>query len=153
MADIFPVTPSHAVSGVFIYEGTDAVAEGEPFVLDTTKGDPYIDRPKAQNGIFVGVAARGYPADKGARQIELNIPGSLGVKILVGATVAAGAVVQYGYTASTGAKIFKAAQSAHALTALQVGDAIVREAKTVSSGTAAVLADLPVAPYAAGVSV
>ena len=148
-----PKKAPRAVVGTFIYFGTDAVGEGEPFVLDTANYPNAVRRPTTSGDVFVGVAVRSYPADSGSRQIELALPGSMNVKVRVGATVTAGAVIQFGFTASTGAKVFKAASSPHALTALAIGDVIVREAKTVSSGTALVAADIPLGPLAAGVSV
>ncbi len=151
-----PKAAPRGIVATYFYYGTDAVAEGEPFVLDPTDASSHyqpnvIRRPTTSGDQFVGVAARSYPADSGARQIEVYLPGSRNVNVRVGATVTAGAVIQFGRKASVGSKIFIAAGSPHALTALQIGDVIVREAKTVSSGTALVAADIPLGPLAAGV--
>ena len=156
-----PAVSPDLITKTVYYNGSDAVKEGEPFVYTTGAGTAgqysglrhnQVDRPKASGGIFAGVATRNYPAcDPGnGRLIEIACPGSNGARIRVAATVAAGDVVQFCYKASTGSKIFKPAGSPHALTALQIGDAICRHALTVTSGTALVQADLPLAPYAAG---
>ncbi len=151
-ASIFaPHAAPDVVNGFFIYKGTDAIKEGEPFVFDTAHPG-VIDRPKAETDLFAGVAARDYPADSGNRQIELNLPGSRGVKVCVkgssSSTVSSGAVVLCCYKASTGSKVFKAAGSPHALTALTIGDAILREnVATDSDGLGAGKADLAIAPF------
>ena len=146
-----PAASPNVVNGFFIYKGTDTIAEGEPFVFDVTHPGE-IARPTGSSDVFAGVAARDYPADSGNRQIELNLPGSHGVKICVkgssSSTVSAGTVVLVCYKATTGSKVFKAAGSPHALTALTIGDAILREAITTDSdGLGAGKADLCIAPY------
>ncbi len=142
------------IVAVFFDAGEDAIAEGEPLVRDASNGSAYVARPTANTDEFVGVAARSYPADSGARQIQVYLPGSKNIKIRVAHSgISAGAVVAFGYTASTGAKVFKAAGSPHAMSALAIGDAIVREANATASSSDLLTADLAMGPYTAGTSV
>lgn len=146
----------YGLTVVAIYTGTDAVLEGEPFVFMPTAGCFAVDRPKAATDLFAGVAAKTYPADNGSRQIELYIPGSRGVKVRIGETVAVGNTGVCGYTASTGAKRFKKDGSAKAITALGPGVCVFREAVTYSSTdpkTHIAKADLPASAFVAPVSV
>ena len=155
-----PATSPDLITKTVYYAGSDAVLEGEPFVYTTGAGTAtaysglrhnQVDRPKASGDVFAGVATRSYPAaDAGnGRLIEIACPGSRGVRIRVGTSASQGAVLQFGYKASVGSKKFLAAGSPHALTALQIGDAIVRQ--TVSAAGLA-QADLAIAPLAAGVA-
>lgn len=159
-----PVLAPNLIVRTVRYAGTDEVNEGEPFVYDVAHGTAAkpdgrrhnsVKRPTASGEVFAGVATRHYPASGGDRQIEIAIPGSQGVRVRIAADVSRGGVIQFCYKASTGSKIFKAAGSPHALTALQIGDAIARQTVTYSAddpATHLVQADLPVAPLAAGVS-
>jgi len=153
------VSPDLITKAVY-YMGSDEVKEGEPFVYTTAAGTAtaynglrhnQVDRPKASGDVFAGVATRNYPAAApgNGRLIEIALPGSRGARIRVGASASQGDVLQFAYKASVGSKIFKAAGSPHALTALQIGDAIVRQ--TVAAAGLA-QADLADSPYAAGVS-
>lgn len=149
-----------AITKTVYYAGTDAIKEGEPFVYTTTAGTASdydglrhngVARPTASGQVFAGVATRNYPAaDAGSgRLIEIACPGSKGVRIRVGSAAAQGAVLQFAYKATTGGTTFKAASSPHALTALVIGDAVVRQTATAAG---LVQADLADGPLAAGVS-
>ena len=155
-----PYTEADAITKTVYYMGTDEVKVGEPFVYTVAAGTAadrsglrhnQVDRPKTSGEVFAGVATRNYPAaDPGnGRLIEIACPGSRGVRIRVGASASQGAVLQFAYKASTGSKIFKAAGSPHALTALQIGDAILRQ---TANAAGLFQADLAIAPLAAGVS-
>ena len=155
-----PATSPDSITKTVYYAGSDAVLEGEPFVYTTADGTAtaynglrhnQVARPTTSGEVFAGVATRSYPAqDAGnGRLIEIAVPGSNGVRIRVAGSHSIGAVVQFCYKADTGSKVFKAAGSPHALTALQIGDAIIRQ--TVSAAGLA-QADLALAPFAAGVS-
>lgn len=152
-----PKEMADAITKTVYYSGSDAVCEGEPFVYTVTDGTASeydglrqngVKRPTATGEIFAGVATRNYPAgDPGTgRLIEIATPGSKGVKIRVAAAQTQGAILQFAY-ATAGGKTF--GKSGHTLTALAIGDAIVRQTVT-AAGLAQ--ADLAVAPYAAGVA-
>jgi len=80
------------------YAGTDALLEGEGVCYNTDYGTAAsvagsrgtrVERPsRSNNNAFAGVAARNYSANKGGQFIEINVPGSTGVKIALGANVA-----------------------------------------------------------------
>ena len=146
----------YGLTVVAVYTGTDRVLEGEPFALKPASGCFAVDRPKAATDLFAGVAAKTYPADTGSRQIELYIPGSRGVKVRIGETVADGNTGVCGYNASTGGKKFKKDSTAKAITAYGPGVCVFREAVTYSAGdpkTHIARADLPASAYVAPVSV
>jgi hypothetical protein len=73
------------------YEGTDALAEGTALCFNIVRGtatapdgtrSSYVIRPTAATAkAFAGVAARDYTAKAGGQFIEINTPGSLGVKV------------------------------------------------------------------------
>ncbi len=149
-----PAASPDVINGFYLYAGTDAVAEGETFAFDASHPG-YIKRMTASTDLFAGVAARDYPADSGARQIELNRPGSRGVKILLigsaNASVSAGTVFVACYKDATGgSKVFKAGTSPlNAASGACIGCAIVRENATLSaSGTGSAKADLAISAYA-----
>ena len=155
-----PKEMADVITKTVYYNGTDAIREGEPFVYDVTHGTASdydglrhngVVRPTATGSVFAGVATRNYPAaDAGSgRLIEIAVPGSKGVRIRVAAAAAQGAVVSFAFKATTGGTTFKAPSTAKALTALQIGDAVVRQTVTAAG---LVQADLADAPLCAGVA-
>lgn len=76
------------------YASTDAISEGEGFCYNTDYGTAasfdgrrgnHVERPTVSNNkAFAGVAARNYPASSTGQFIEINCPGSRGVKIALG---------------------------------------------------------------------
>jgi hypothetical protein len=76
------------------YDGTDAVKEGEAFCYNTDYGTATVadgrrsnrvERPSSSNNMaFAGVAARDSFASSTGQMIDINVPGSKGVKVAVG---------------------------------------------------------------------
>jgi len=76
------------------YAGTDAIKEGEGFCYNTDYGTAtavdgrrcnYVERPSLSNNMdFAGVSARNYSASSTGQFIEINCPGSRGVKVALG---------------------------------------------------------------------
>lgn len=76
------------------YGGSDAINEGEAVCYNTDYGTAtafdgrrcnHVERPSLDNNMaFAGVAARNYSARTGGQFIEINCPGSRGVKIALG---------------------------------------------------------------------
>jgi hypothetical protein len=95
-----PVKACNPVRMTVWYTGTDALFEGEAVCLNTDYGTAtdvdgrrinYVERPSADNNFaFCGVADRNYSAKSGGQVIAINAPGSLGVKVALGANVAIG---------------------------------------------------------------
>lgn len=151
-----PIHSSRGIPVTFVYTGTDAVKEGEPFVYDITAGkaaEPSglrhnsIKRPSAATDQFAGVAARSYPAEtSGYRKIELFVPGSFGVGVRVSSSASLGAVATVAFKTG-GSKTFKVGSTA--TTAVGIGDVIIRQ--TVSAAGLA-QADICVAPIKACVA-
>ena len=82
------------------YGGTDAVGEGVALFFDTDYGTATeadgrrgnrVEKPVASysNLNFAGVAARDYSAKAGGQFIEINCPGSRGVKVQLNSGVTA----------------------------------------------------------------
>ncbi len=77
------------------YEGTDALMQGEGVCYNTNYGTAAdadgrrcnrVERPSASNNqAFAGVAARDYSAKSTGQFIEINVPGSKGVLVAMGA--------------------------------------------------------------------
>lgn len=77
------------------YEGTDALKEGEGVCYNTNYGTATardgrrcnrVERPSTSNNLaFAGVAARDYAAKSAGQLIEINVPGSKGVNVALGA--------------------------------------------------------------------
>lgn len=77
------------------YEGTDALLEGEGVCYNTNYGTATardgrrcnrVERPSTSNNMaFAGVAARDYAASSVGQFIEINVPGSKGVNVALGA--------------------------------------------------------------------
>lgn len=77
------------------YTGTDKLEEGEAVCYDTNRGTAtatdgtrcsYAERPSTSNNTaFAGVVARDYSAKSGGQFVEINLPGSKGVSIALGA--------------------------------------------------------------------
>lgn len=75
------------------YEGTDALAEGTALCFNIVRGtataqdntrSSHVIRPTSATAkAFAGVVARDYSAKAGGQFIEVNAPGSLGVKVLL----------------------------------------------------------------------
>lgn len=155
-----PCASPDLITKAVYYMGSDEVLEGEPFVYTVTNGDAkkydglrhnQVERPKASGAIFAGVATRHYPAAEpgNGRLIEIALPGSRGARVRTAAGVTQGAVVQFCFKATTGSKVFKAPSTAIALTALNIGCAVIRQTTTAAGLAQADLAD---APYNAGVA-
>ena len=76
------------------YDGTDVIKEGEAFCYNIGMGTATeanarrgnrISRPSSSNnGAFAGVAARDQFASPVGQMVEINIPGSKGVKVAIG---------------------------------------------------------------------
>jgi len=153
-----PATCPDLITKSVYYMGADEIKEGEPFVYTTGAGTAtdysglrhnQVARPTTSGQVFAGVATRNYaasPAGNG-RLIEIALPGSKGVRIRVGAAIDQGDVCQFGYKATVGSKKFIEPANAIALTAVGIGDAIVRQTVT---GAGLVQADLCEAPLKAG---
>lgn len=143
------------VRSIFVrYAGTDEIKVGEPFAYAVAHGTATerdarrhneVVRPSAAASVFAGVAAKAYPADTGDRLIELAAPGSMGVLVRIGESVATGDRLTFGYGAG---KRFVKGNTA--LTAVGIGDAVARQTVAYSASdpaTAVVQADLCIAPY------
>jgi hypothetical protein len=82
------------------YAGTDAISEGEGLCYNTDYGtaanvdgrrNNHVERPSVSNNkAFAGVAARNYSAKSSGQMIEINCPGSRGVKIALGVNTVIG---------------------------------------------------------------
>ena len=76
------------------YSGTDALKEGEGTCYNTDYGTAAtatpsrcnrVERPSpSNNNAFAGVAVCNYSAQAGGQMIEINVPGSKGVKVALG---------------------------------------------------------------------
>jgi len=90
---------SHVADGNRITEwvwtaATDAIKEGEGLCYNTDYGTAtavngrrcnHVERPTLSNSkAFAGVSARNYSAQSGGQFIEINCPGSKGVKVAIG---------------------------------------------------------------------
>lgn len=88
------VKDSFRVTGWMWYNGADAIREGEAVCFDIANGTATAVNGRRQNQVvrpttstnmaFAGVAARDYQADAGGQFIEINMPGSKGVKVALG---------------------------------------------------------------------
>ena len=89
-----PVKACNPVLLALWYTGTDALFEGEAVCMDTDYGTAtvvdgrrvnYATRPATDNNLaFAGVAAGNYSAKSGGQMIQVNAPGSQGVKVALG---------------------------------------------------------------------
>jgi hypothetical protein len=89
-----PIKSGNAIVEYVWYEGSDAISEGEGLCYNTDYGTAAnfdgrrcnrVERPSLSNNTaFAGVAARNYSAHTGGQLIEINCPGSRGVKVALG---------------------------------------------------------------------
>lgn len=95
-----PTKLPFAKKAMYWYTGDDAVTEGTALVFDTDTGtaanvdcsrNNHVEKSAAasKNLDFAGVAANNYFASKGGQFIEVNLPGSRGVKIQLASAVSA----------------------------------------------------------------
>jgi hypothetical protein len=104
-------TPNAIIEWVW-YEGSDALFEGEGVNYNTDYGTATaadgrrcnrVERPSTSNNMaFAGVAARNYSARSGGQFIEINVPGSKGVKIALGVDTVIGTGLLSFVAGSTG---------------------------------------------------
>jgi hypothetical protein len=92
------IKQANRVLGWVWYNGSDAVREGEAVCFDVANGTAtdangrrhnQVVRPTTStNMAFAGVAARNYSAQANGQFIEINMPGSKGVKVAISAASA-----------------------------------------------------------------
>jgi hypothetical protein len=138
------------------YEGTDAITEGEAVCFNTDYGtaasadgrrSSYVERPSTSNNqAFAGVVARDYVAKTTGQFIEINLPGSKGVNIKLGAS--ATTTINQGFltfTASTGTDNALFARAGFE----GQGSAYIRQTQATAGGKC--MADLMEGPQSGGV--
>ena len=113
------------------YAGTDAIAEGTALCYNVLLGtattedgtrSSYVIRPTAATALFfAGVVARDYTAKAGGQFIEINLPGSKNVRVLLttGNTVVGVTNLAFVYGTGTGGFVANAAVGSGTAKAVQ----------------------------------